>query len=84
MSCAADRGDYPAWTGKVASPREEITPEVDAHELAKLLLDYFNAYDMALVEVELEKALDQEFRRGVEEALAATRRYRPISQDETR
>ena len=89
MSCAAARGDFPAWTGRLVDPLEEITPEVEAAELATRILKYFERYKMAafpMVVAQLEKALDQEYRRGVEEALALTRplRYRPISQDETR
>jgi hypothetical protein len=40
-----------------------------------------------MVVAQLEKALDQEYRRGVEEAreaIGAALRYRPISPDETR
>jgi hypothetical protein len=90
MSCAADRGDFPAWAGRVVDPLEEITPEADAAELATRILKYFESYKMAafpMVVAQLEKALDQEYRRGVEEAreaIGAALRYRPISPDETR
>ena len=86
MSCAADRGDFPAWTGKVVEQQEEITPEVDANELTKRIMDYFFSGDLAPIEIELKKALDQEFRRGVEEALALTRPllYRPLTPEEPR
>ncbi len=87
MSCAADRGDFPAWAGRGVDPREKITSEVDANELAKVIFDYFYSGDLAPIVGELEKALDQEYRRGVEDArqaIGTALRYQPISPDETR
>ncbi len=46
-----------------------MTPEVNAAELAERLLTYFDSYRIGAVApivAELEKALDQEYRRGVE------------------
>jgi hypothetical protein len=74
----------------VVDPLEEITPKAEASELATRLLRYFESYKMAalpMVEAQLEKALEQEYRRGVEEAreaIGAALRYRPISPEETR
>ncbi len=87
MSCAADRGDFPVWAEKTADQREEITTEVDAYELAARLLAYLDNHQLWDMISELEKALDQEYRRGVDEArlaIGAALQYRPISPDETR
>ncbi len=90
MSCAADRGAFPAWAGRVVDPREKITPEVDANVLVDRLLEYFDSYKLATIAplvCELEKALDQEYRRGVEEArqaIGTALRYLPISPDDLR
>ena len=46
-------------------------PDVNAYELAMRLLEYFDSYKLATIApivCELEKALDQEYRRGVEES----------------
>ncbi len=87
MRCAAERGDFPAWAGRGVDPREKITPEVDANELAKVIFDYFYSGDLAPIVGELEKALYHEYRRGVEEArqaIGTALRYRPPSPDDLR
>ncbi len=92
MSCAADRDGFAPLTGNVADQREGITPEVNGQELAdRLLVLVAPAYDKDIVRLwlisELEKALDQEYRRGAKEArqaIGTALRYRPISPDETR
>ena len=51
--------------------KETTVPEVNAGELTERLLTYFDSYQLGSVAplvAELEKALDQEYRRGVEEA----------------
>ena len=89
MSCAADRDDFRPWAGKTAAPREGSTPEVNATKLAARLVVHLDRDGVLAswpaVLAELESALDQEYRSGVEEAreaIGAALRYRPISPDE--
>ncbi len=99
MSCAAERGDFPAWNGRVVDPQEEITPEANVKALLNKIFELDAQYQGGIIKAPnriefirlylcplLIDALDQEYRRGVEESLAATRslRYRPITPDETR
>jgi len=92
MRCATERGDFAAWAGKERDPRRGGMLEViNASELVIRILDYLEtegpSAQVSVVIDEVQKALDYEFVRGVEEAraaISAALRYRPISPDETR